>query len=76
MKNEDLSKARYYMFIAIAIITLFVILNAILLVGCTISLNNVSTSGKAEDVIDEQQEASPDVHPDIDIPLTPSISAL
>ncbi len=42
------------------------------LVGCTISFQNVMTSGKAEDLIDEQQTTSPDVHPDtnLSVPLS------
>jgi len=39
------------------------------LCGCTISLSNVSNSGSAKDLLDEQQTASPDVETTATIPL-------
>jgi len=36
--------------------------------SCTISMSNISTKGQASDVIDENQDASPTVSPDISIP--------
>ena len=38
--------------------------------SCTITFNNVSTNGKADDVIDEQQDASPTISPDISVPVS------
>jgi len=43
---------------------------SILLTSCTISFQNIATHGTASDVVDEDQEASPTVSPNIDIPLT------
>ncbi len=37
--------------------------------ACTISFQNVSTNGKASDVVDEEQEATPNISPNIDLPL-------
>lgn len=42
----------------------------LILIGCTFSFNNISTNGKASDVLKEQQSTSPVVSPDIEIPLT------
>lgn len=39
------------------------------LVGCTISLQNISTNGKADDVVDSNQTADPTISPNIEIPL-------
>jgi len=49
------------------LITLF--LFAVVAASCTYSINKVSTEGNASDVIDEVQEASPDVSPNIELPL-------
>lgn len=43
----------------------------LVLVGCTLSFVNISTHGTATDVVDEDQDASPNVSPVIKIPLTP-----
>lgn len=40
---------------------------ALFLVGCTISMQNISTHGTATDLVDEQQEADADVSPDVKI---------
>lgn len=39
-----------------------------ILLSCTISFQNISTNGKASDLVDEQQEASPDVQTNLTIP--------
>jgi len=70
MDNKDLTKARYFMFIACSITLLFAILCALLMHSCTISFNNVSTAGKAQDIIDEEQKTDPNISPDISIPIT------
>lgn len=44
------------------------IIFAYLLCGCTMSVNQVHTEGTASDVVDEQQEASPDISPTLSIP--------
>lgn len=38
--------------------------------GCTISFQNISTNGKATDLVDEEQNASPDVSPNLVIPAS------
>ena len=38
------------------------------LCGCSISFQNVMTSGKAQDLIDETQTTTPDVDAAVDIP--------
>ncbi len=40
------------------------------LTGCTYSVNLIHSQGKAEDMIDEQQEAKPDVSPTISVPAS------
>lgn len=41
---------------------------SILLTSCTISFQNVSTHGTADDLIDDSQEASPSVPVHLDLP--------
>lgn len=48
---------------------IYTILFSLVLTGCTISLSNVSTNGKATDVLDESQEASPDINLQATVPL-------
>lgn len=38
--------------------------------SCTISFNNTSTSGRAEDIIDQDQDASPNVSPNVSLPIS------
>lgn len=38
-------------------------------VGCTISFQNISTHGYANDLVDENQAATADVKPNVEIPL-------
>ncbi len=40
---------------------------ALFLVGCTVSMQNISTHGTATDLVDEQQKANADVSPDVKI---------
>lgn len=40
-----------------------------MLSSCTISFQNISTNGKAEDVVDDQLEATADVKPNLNIPI-------
>ena len=37
--------------------------------SCTINMTNASSNGKASDLIDQEQTASPDVKTDLSIPL-------
>lgn len=39
--------------------------------SCTVSFQNISTNGRASDIVDENQDASPNISPDITIPFTP-----
>lgn len=48
--------------------TLTCILSLILLSGCTLSFQNISTHGTATDLVDEQQTASPNVDANVRIP--------
>ncbi len=41
---------------------------AFLATACTYSINQVHTEGSASDVIDETQEASPDISPTVSVP--------
>ncbi len=41
--------------------------------SCTISFQNISTHGTANDLVDEAQTASPDIKPVITVPLSPAI---
>lgn len=70
MENKDLSKARMILFAMTAIGLLFMVACALSLTGCTISMQNIHTEGYAEDLVDETQTNTPNVSPDISIPLT------
>ncbi len=48
---------------------IYIAMFVIVFSGCTIAFHNVSTSGKASDVIDETQENTPDISPNIEVPL-------
>lgn len=37
--------------------------------SCTLSFQNTSTNGEASDVIDEDQDASPEISPNIEVPF-------
>jgi len=40
----------------------------VLLAGCTISFTNIDTHGTADDVVDEQQSATPTISPQFKLP--------
>lgn len=42
----------------------------VLLAGCTYSVNMIHTKGTASDIVDENQTASPEVSPTVQVPLT------
>lgn len=50
-------------------ITLF-ILFSVMLTGCTLILQNISTHGTATDLVDENQTATPDISPTINVPVS------
>lgn len=43
---------------------------AAVLFSCTISVTTIHTQGSAQDVVDEEQQASPTVSPNIDVPIS------
>lgn len=45
------------------------IFGCLFLYGCTISMQNISSVGKASDMVDTEQEASPDVKADVSLPI-------
>lgn len=45
------------------------IIPLVLLLSCTYSINMIHTEGSATDVVDETQDASPTVSPDISLPM-------
>lgn len=44
---------------------------SVLLTSCTISFQNVSTHGTADDLIDEEQTTSPNVDASVTLPVLP-----
>jgi hypothetical protein len=42
------------------------------LTSCTISFQNISTHGTANDLVDQNQDATADVKPVITVPLSPT----
>ncbi len=48
---------------------LFVVISLPFVVGCTLSLTNISTHGQATDLVDENQSASPEVSPALTVPV-------
>ena len=55
--------------LAIALIAAMAV--AIYLSSCTISLQNISTHGTANDLVDENMATSPNVSPVITAPMSP-----
>ncbi len=47
-------------------------ISLLFLTSCTFTMNLANTDGKAEDVIDDTQTNSPDISPNVSIPLTNS----
>ena len=45
-----------------------VLCGALLLSSCTISMQNISTNGKADNLIDEDLTTSPDIKTDLEVP--------
>lgn len=43
---------------------------AILATSCTISFQNISTHGTATDLVDEEQTSSPNVSPQVTVPVS------
>lgn len=41
----------------------------LILFSCTLSFTNISTNGKAADVVDENLKSEAEVNPDISVPL-------
>jgi hypothetical protein len=56
----------YFLIPFILIVTLWMLLSA-----CTVSFQNISTNGKATDVVDDEFESKADVSPDIDASVVP-----
>ena len=44
---------------------LLIVWSAIALASCTLSYQNISTHGSAQDVVDQNQDASPDIKADM-----------
>lgn len=65
-----MSKAEKFMFSFISVGSCVGILITILLSSCTLSYQNIHTQGHAEDLVDQEQTAEPDVHPDTSIPIS------
>ncbi len=47
-------------------------ISLLLLTSCTINVSMANTEGKAEDVIDDTQTNTPNISPNVSIPLTNS----
>jgi hypothetical protein len=54
----------------VCVVQLFcvIIFGIFLLVGCTLSFNNICSIGKAQDVVDTEQDPTNDVKPNIQVP--------
>jgi hypothetical protein len=62
-------------FIKLAVLIFILVIITTFLFGCTISMQNTNTHGIASDLIDEQQEASPDVNFEVpDLSPLPKLS--
>ncbi len=47
----------------------FLLVCAVMLSSCTLSFQNISTHGTATDLVDQDQGATADVEPNIEIPV-------
>lgn len=43
----------------------------VLATSCTLCLQNISTNGRADDVVDDNQSANPNIAPNINVPEIP-----
>jgi len=59
-----------FMYCFISVGSCLGILITILLSSCTLSYQNIHTAGYADDLVDQEQRAEPDVHPDTSIPVS------
>lgn len=57
--------------IAVFSATVFMIFVLFCLSSCTISFQNISTHGSATDLVDENQDASPQIDAKVTIPVSP-----
>ncbi len=63
MTNEHMSLLK----VAILMVLLLSFMH--LVCGCTISFQNISTHGTAQDLIDENQTADPKITTDLQVPM-------
>ena len=57
-----------YVSLAIVFVSLICLL---LFSSCTLSFQNISTNGRATDVVDQNQDADADIAPNINVPIRP-----
>ncbi len=67
IKNKYLSNNIY---ILLFIYPLLIAVLFFMFISCTLSITCVHTQGIADDVADEQQTATPNVSPNIDVPIS------
>ncbi len=64
--RSNVMRAVWFMMLIVGIVALFSTISS-----CTYSITMVHTEGTASDVVDETATNSPDIKPDITIPITP-----
>lgn len=52
-----------------AVISVTLLVWTVLLTSCTISLQNISSNGKAQDMVTDDMTTDPDIKPDLTVPL-------
>jgi len=72
-KSPPVSKL-VYAIILLPFILLIIL--ALSLFACTVSFTSVHTQGVADDVVDEEQTSTPNVSPNINIPLSNPMSPI
>ena len=68
--EKDEMPSTHRLFFIIVCVTLFLFTFFYIFTGCTYSINMVHTEGYADDVVDEDQKASPNVSPTLSIPAS------
>lgn len=70
IKNND-QKPPFFEVLILAAVLVIAIMTICFLSSCTISFQNISTHGTANDLVDENQRTDPNIKPVIQVPLKP-----
>lgn len=64
-------KNKMWGFVSAICFIIFLVWFLLLLSGCTLNLQNISSNGKSTDLVDDNQAATADVKPTLTLPIQP-----